>query len=62
MTHKEMRVDNQDDHNQVSLNDHSKGSEKDQEAFTTNNDDEEAVAAKNPNSEEFKVNEKLKRT
>ncbi|CDR64042.1 TPA: DHA2 family efflux MFS transporter permease subunit [Staphylococcus argenteus] len=61
MTHKEMRVDNQDDHNQVSLNDHSKGSEKDQEAFTTNNDDEEAVAAKNPNSEEFKVNEKIKK-
>ncbi|MCG9811236.1 DHA2 family efflux MFS transporter permease subunit [Staphylococcus argenteus] len=61
MTHKEMRVDNQDDHKQVSLNDHSKGSEKDQEAFTTNNDDEEAVAAKNPNSEEFKVNEKIKK-
>ncbi|GJF43086.1 DHA2 family efflux MFS transporter permease subunit [Staphylococcus argenteus] len=61
MTHKEMRVDNQDDHNQVSLNDHSKGSEKVQEAFTTNNDDEEAVAAKNPNSEEFKVNEKIKK-
>ncbi|API80261.1 DHA2 family efflux MFS transporter permease subunit [Staphylococcus argenteus] len=61
MTHEEMRVDNQDDHNQVSLNDHSKGSEKDQEAFTTNNDDEEAVAAKNPNSEEFKVNEKIKK-
>ncbi|BCN89257.1 DHA2 family efflux MFS transporter permease subunit [Staphylococcus argenteus] len=61
MTHKEMRVDNQDDHKQVSLNDHSKGSEKDREAFTTNNDDEEAVAAKNPNSEEFKVNEKIKK-
>ncbi|CCE60005.1 TPA: DHA2 family efflux MFS transporter permease subunit [Staphylococcus argenteus] len=61
MTHKEMRVDNQDDYKQVSLNGHSKGSEKDQEAFTTNNDDEEAVAAKNPNSEEFKVNEKIKK-
>ena len=33
--------------------------EKDQEAFT-NNKDEEAVAAKNPESEEYKVNEKIK--
>ncbi|CDR51200.1 DHA2 family efflux MFS transporter permease subunit [Staphylococcus schweitzeri] len=60
MTHKEMRVDNQDDHNQVSLNGHIKGSEKDQEA-STNTNDEEAVAAKNPNSEEYKVNEKIKK-
>ena len=34
---------------------------KDQEAFTNNNG-EEAVAAKNPESEEYKVNEKIKRT
>lgn len=27
-----------------------------------NNKDEEAVAAKNPESEEYKVNEKIKRT
>lgn len=60
MTHEEMRVDNQDDHNQVSLNGHIKGSEKDQEA-STNTNDEEAVAAKNPNSEEYKVNEKIKK-
>ena len=51
MTHEELRVDNQDDHSQVSLNGYTKGSEKDQEAFT-NNKDEEAVAAKNPESEE----------
>lgn len=60
MTHEEMRVDNQDDHNQVSLNGHIKRSEKDQEA-STNFNDEEAVAAKNPNSEEYKVNEKVKK-
>lgn len=60
MTHEEMRVDNQDDHNQVSLNGHIKRSEKDQEA-STNINDEEAVAAKNPNSEEYKVNEKIKK-
>ncbi|SBA72790.1 DHA2 family efflux MFS transporter permease subunit [Staphylococcus aureus] len=60
MTHEELRVDNQDDHSQVSLNGYTKGSEKDQEAFT-NNKDEEAVAAKNPNSEEYKVNEKIKK-
>lgn len=59
MTHEELRVDNQDDHSQVSLNGY-KGSEKDQEAFT-NNKDEEAVAAKNPESEEYKVNEKIKK-
>ncbi|HEI7351560.1 TPA: DHA2 family efflux MFS transporter permease subunit [Staphylococcus aureus] len=56
----EMRVDNQDDHNQVSLNGHSKGSEQDQELFNDNKDDE-AFAAKNPNSEEYKVNEKIKK-
>lgn len=60
MTHEELRVDNQDDHSQVSLNGYTKGSEKDQEAFTNNND-EEAVVAKNPESEEYKVNEKIKK-
>lgn len=60
MTHEELRVDNQDDHSQVSLNVYTKGSEKDQEAFTNNNG-EEAVAAKNPESEEYKVNEKIKK-
>ncbi|HCY6645270.1 TPA: DHA2 family efflux MFS transporter permease subunit [Staphylococcus aureus] len=60
MTHEELRVDNQDDHSQVSLNGYTKGSEKDQEAFTNNNG-EEAVAAKNPESEECKVNEKIKK-
>ncbi|HEI8176325.1 TPA: DHA2 family efflux MFS transporter permease subunit [Staphylococcus aureus] len=60
MTHEELRVDNQDDHSQVSLNGYAKGSEKDQEAFTNNNG-EEAVAAKNPESEEYKVNEKIKK-
>ncbi|HDE3349889.1 TPA: DHA2 family efflux MFS transporter permease subunit [Staphylococcus aureus] len=60
MTHEELRVDNQDDHSQVGLNGYTKGSEKDQEAFT-NNKDEEAVAAKNPESEEYKVNEKIKK-
>ncbi|HFE5940015.1 TPA: DHA2 family efflux MFS transporter permease subunit [Staphylococcus aureus] len=60
MTHEKLRVDNQDDHSQVSLNGYTKGSEKDQEAFTNNNG-EEAVAAKNPESEEYKVNEKIKK-
>ncbi|HCU9808159.1 TPA: DHA2 family efflux MFS transporter permease subunit [Staphylococcus aureus] len=60
MTHEELRVDNQDDHSQVSLNGYTKGSEKDQEAFTNNNG-EEAVAAKNPESEEYKANEKIKK-
>ncbi|HCX9412467.1 TPA: DHA2 family efflux MFS transporter permease subunit [Staphylococcus aureus] len=60
MTHEELRVDNQDDHSQVSLNGYTKGSEKDQEALTNNNG-EEAVAAKNPESEEYKVNEKIKK-
>ncbi|MCS5035777.1 DHA2 family efflux MFS transporter permease subunit [Staphylococcus aureus] len=60
MTHEELRIDNQDDHSQVSLNGYTKGSEKDQEAFTNNNG-EEAVAAKNPESEEYKVNEKIKK-
>ncbi|HDZ6220613.1 TPA: DHA2 family efflux MFS transporter permease subunit [Staphylococcus aureus] len=60
MTHEELRVDNQDDHSQVSLNGYTKGSEKDQEAFTNNNG-EEAVAAKNPELEEYKVNEKIKK-
>ncbi|HII1542233.1 TPA: DHA2 family efflux MFS transporter permease subunit [Staphylococcus aureus] len=60
MTHEELRVDNQDGHSQVSLNGYTKGSEKDQEAFTNNNG-EEAVAAKNPESEEYKVNEKIKK-
>ncbi|HCD6806941.1 TPA: DHA2 family efflux MFS transporter permease subunit [Staphylococcus aureus] len=60
MTHEELRVDNQDDHSQVSLNGYTKGSEKDQEAFTNNNG-EEAVAAKNSESEEYKVNEKIKK-
>ncbi|HCY7132978.1 TPA: DHA2 family efflux MFS transporter permease subunit [Staphylococcus aureus] len=60
MTHEELRVDNQDDHSQVSLNGYTKGSEKEQEAFTNNNG-EEAVAAKNPESEEYKVNEKIKK-
>ncbi|HHO5395233.1 TPA: DHA2 family efflux MFS transporter permease subunit [Staphylococcus aureus] len=60
MTHEELRVDNQVDHSQVSLNGYTKGSEKDQEAFTNNNG-EEAVAAKNPESEEYKVNEKIKK-
>ncbi|HCQ3591598.1 TPA: DHA2 family efflux MFS transporter permease subunit [Staphylococcus aureus] len=60
MTHEELRVDNQDDHSQVSLNGYTKGTEKDQEAFTNNNG-EEAVAAKNPESEEYKVNEKIKK-
>ncbi|HGO2187882.1 TPA: DHA2 family efflux MFS transporter permease subunit [Staphylococcus aureus] len=60
MMHEELRVDNQDDHSQVSLNGYTKGSEKDQEAFTNNNG-EEAVAAKNPESEEYKVNEKIKK-
>ncbi|WP_444424779.1 DHA2 family efflux MFS transporter permease subunit [Staphylococcus aureus] len=56
----ELRVDNQDDHSQVSLNGYTKGSEQDQELFNDNKDDE-AFAAKNPNSEEYKVNEKIKK-
>ena len=59
MTHEELRVDNQDDHSQVSLNGYTKGSEKDQEAFTNNNG-EEAVAAKILNQKNIKVNEKKK--
>lgn len=57
MTHEELRVDNQDDHSQVSLNKQTEGSEQDQELFNDNKDDE-AFAAKNPESEEYKVNEK----
>ncbi|HHV8921389.1 TPA: DHA2 family efflux MFS transporter permease subunit [Staphylococcus aureus] len=59
-THEEVRVDSQDNHNQVGLKGHSKGSEKDQEAFTNSKEDE-AFTAKNPNSEEYKVNEKIKK-
>ncbi|MCM0450049.1 DHA2 family efflux MFS transporter permease subunit [Staphylococcus aureus] len=55
----EARIDNQDNQNQVSLTDHAKGSEQDQELFNDNKDDE-AFAAKNPESEEYKVNEKIK--
>ncbi|HEA2834159.1 TPA: MFS transporter, partial [Staphylococcus aureus] len=51
MTHEELRVDNQDDHSQVSLNKQTEGSEQDQELFNDNKDDE-AFAAKNPESEE----------
>ncbi|WFO05097.1 DHA2 family efflux MFS transporter permease subunit [Staphylococcus aureus] len=46
----EARIDNQDNQNQVSL----------QTSFTDNTDDE-AFAAKNPESEEYKVNEKIKK-
>lgn len=60
MTHEELRVDNQDDHSQVSLNGYTEGSEQDQELFNDNKDDE-AFAAKNPESEEYKVNEKIKK-
>ena len=60
MTHEELRVDNQDDHSQVSLNKQTEGSEQDQELFNDNKDDE-AFAAKNPESEEYKVNEKIKK-
>ncbi|MDA5394228.1 MFS transporter, partial [Staphylococcus aureus] len=56
----EARIDNKDNQNQVSLTDHAKGSEQDQELFNDNKDDE-AFAAKNPESEEYKVNEKIKK-
>ncbi|EZW93479.1 hypothetical protein U952_01843 [Staphylococcus aureus 87807-12] len=56
----EARVDNKDNQNQVSLNKQTEGSEQDQELFNDNKDDE-AFAAKNPNSEEYKVNEKIKK-
>ena len=58
----EARIDNQDNQNQVSLNKQTEGSEQDQASFTDNNEsDEEVYAAKNPNSEEYKVNEKIKK-
>ncbi|HCX2809351.1 TPA: DHA2 family efflux MFS transporter permease subunit [Staphylococcus aureus] len=56
----EARTDNKDNQNQVSLNKQTEGSEQDQELFNDNKDDE-AFAAKNPNSEEYKVNEKIKK-
>ncbi|MGX6620792.1 DHA2 family efflux MFS transporter permease subunit [Staphylococcus aureus] len=56
----EARIDNQDNQNQVSLNKQTKGSEQDQELFNDNKDDV-AFAAKNPESEEYKVNEKIKK-
>ncbi|HBC8080022.1 TPA: DHA2 family efflux MFS transporter permease subunit [Staphylococcus aureus] len=56
----EARIDNQDNQNQVSLNKQTEGSEQDQELFNDNKDDE-AFAAKNPESEEYKVNEKIKK-
>ncbi|MCF1845185.1 DHA2 family efflux MFS transporter permease subunit [Staphylococcus aureus] len=56
----EARIDNKDNQNQVSLNKQAEGSEQDQELFNDNKDDE-AFAAKNPNSEEYKVNEKIKK-
>ncbi len=56
----EARIDNKDNQNQVSLTDHAKGSEQDQELINDNKDDE-AFAAKNPESEEYKVNEKIKK-
>ncbi|HEA6079362.1 TPA: DHA2 family efflux MFS transporter permease subunit [Staphylococcus aureus] len=56
----EARIDNKDNQNQVSLTDHVKGSEQDQGLFNDNKDDE-AFAAKNPESEEYKVNEKIKK-
>ncbi|HEH1154219.1 TPA: DHA2 family efflux MFS transporter permease subunit [Staphylococcus aureus] len=56
----EARIDNKDNQKQVSLTDHAKGSEQDQELFNDNKDDE-AFAAKNPESEEYKVNEKIKK-
>ncbi|MFK3493404.1 DHA2 family efflux MFS transporter permease subunit [Staphylococcus aureus] len=56
----ESRIDNKDNQNQVSLNKQTEGSEQDQELFNDNKDDE-AFAAKNPNSEEYKVNEKIKK-
>ncbi|HEH0961476.1 TPA: DHA2 family efflux MFS transporter permease subunit [Staphylococcus aureus] len=58
----EARIDNKDNQNQVSLNKQTEGSEQDQASFTDNNEsDEEVYAAKNPNSEEYKVNEKVKK-
>ncbi|HAR4848154.1 TPA: DHA2 family efflux MFS transporter permease subunit [Staphylococcus aureus] len=56
----EARIDNQDNQNQVSLNKQTEGSEQDQELFNDNKDDV-AFAAKNPESEESKVNEKIKK-
>ncbi|HDC9074877.1 TPA: DHA2 family efflux MFS transporter permease subunit [Staphylococcus aureus] len=58
----EARIDNKDNQNQVSLNKQTEGSEQDQASFTDNNEsDEEVYAAKNPNSEEYKINEKIKK-
>ncbi|HCY8600287.1 TPA: DHA2 family efflux MFS transporter permease subunit [Staphylococcus aureus] len=58
----EARIDNKDNQNQVSLNKQTEGSEQDQASFTDNNEsDEEVYAAKNPDSEEYKVNEKIKK-
>ncbi|HHO1002830.1 TPA: DHA2 family efflux MFS transporter permease subunit [Staphylococcus aureus] len=58
----EARIDNKDNQNQFSLNKQTEGSEQDQASFTDNNEsDEEVYAAKNPNSEEYKVNEKIKK-
>ncbi|CAC5617674.1 TPA: DHA2 family efflux MFS transporter permease subunit [Staphylococcus aureus] len=58
----ETRIDNQDNQNQVSLNKQTEGSEQNQASFTDNNEsDEEVYAAKNPKSEEYKVNEKIKK-
>lgn len=58
----EARIDNKDNQNQVSLNKQTEGAEQDQASFTDNNEsDEEVYAAKNPNSEEYKVNEKIKK-
>ncbi|HDA7106739.1 TPA: DHA2 family efflux MFS transporter permease subunit [Staphylococcus aureus] len=58
----EARIDNKDNQNQVSLNKQTEGSEQDQASFTDNNEsDEEVYAAKNPNLEEYKVNEKIKK-
>lgn len=56
----EARIDNKDNQNQVSLNKQTEGSEQDQELFNDNKDDV-AFAAKNPESEEYKVNEKIKK-
>ncbi|HDH4698292.1 TPA: DHA2 family efflux MFS transporter permease subunit [Staphylococcus aureus] len=56
----EARIDNQDNQNQVSLNKQTEGSEQDQELFNDNKDDV-AFTAKNPESEEYKVNEKIKK-
>lgn len=56
----EARIDNQDNQNQVSLNKQTEGSEQDQELFNDNKDDV-AFAAKNPESEEYKINEKIKK-